>query len=477
MFKCKNCGEPTDENTVLCETCEREKGEASDNGDYYKSDEVYTLPFQINTPEAHTSVFSWLESRAEERFVRDDFTISKMEKRYYNFRLFWFNSKIELVDLHGNPVSRKSEIILLPASGDVPRDVTAVAAASDFMKICEYTQPVPGKSFFVDNAKGRAFAELQKRQPQLFDEYENLLPGVELALDINLVFPAWEGSYRYRGGREYRFYINGQTGETSGEKASGFTLSSFLPGGGDRQSDETREPVKKAKTAVKETAQPKPPAQKKAAPQQRLPEGISPAPAGKSELKKYLLIAAATAGVILLLFLMSRIAGKPADPEVSPSSTASPSAAASASSASDAGKPATPPPSPEPVRPSEQEQAAAVIRENFQAINDSDFDKVYSLRSRRWRDERTADTYRQMYADNERIVMENVAAGEIAGDTALVSAKFVSYDKRAAGTEKRTCEMNFTLIREEGRWVIDDSHLVSETVEQAGAGDYAVSPN
>jgi len=100
-----------------------------------------------------------------------------------------------------------------------------------------------------------------------------------------------------------------------------------------------------------------------------------------------------------------------------------------------------------------------VVYDNFNAINDKDFRKVYDLRSERLRRKNSPDHYRDIYRENLAIDINKAEIQEDGISQARVSVSLTSYDIFNKVKMKSTYRGWFLLIKEQNRWLIDDSDL------------------
>ncbi len=410
--------------------------ELNNTGEQNSPEELYTLPFSILTAEAHNLLFQWLEKQSDGHFIRDNFVINKIYRRYYGCLVFWFAVKPD-AKINRDPMesAKKHEIVVIPGSNNVPQEIISIAQHYNFMKLTEIDPNSLSSSEFTpilvseDDSQEKAFEKLKKQQPSFFDDHGNLKEGIELNMSFPAALPVWEGIYNQRSSRDYKFYIDGQTGEVIGESYLG---KNHGLGGI----------------------------------QINFPQ-------------KYKVIAAVTAAIILLLFLISKVIPAPSKSQhptkrPKPAVTRSEDAKKKPAQKEKQNKPdvtkpaATNTPAAKPVNENtnaanNEELVKKVIEDNFKYINEKNYESLYGLRSESVKNSNSIVTYEERYTNNVGIRLEKISVEEVNSDNAQLVANYASTDRRGGKDENSGGEIRFYLIKENGKWVINDSKQLSET--------------
>ena len=184
------------------------KNEQQDNA----QDNVIILSSYIDTNQAHDLLFKWIEKQNSENYVRDHFFVKEMHKKYYGCIGFWFQTKAL------NPKEKATNIVVIvPGSNKVPEAITELSKYYDYNKFEETTKEYTPISITDDEAEPKAYELLKKQYPSLFDEFGKLDSNTEIAGACSVAIPVWEGTYNSKYGKEHKFYIDAQTGETTGD--------------------------------------------------------------------------------------------------------------------------------------------------------------------------------------------------------------------------------------------------------------------
>lgn len=183
------------------------KNEQQDN----EQDNVIILSSYIDTNQAHDLLFKWIEKQNSENYVRDHFFVKEMQKKYYGCIGFWFKTKAL------NPEKATNIVIIVPGSNKVPEAITELSKYYDYNKFEETKKEYTPITITDDDAEPKAYELLKKQYPSLFDEFGKLNPNTEIAGACSVAIPVWEGTYNSKYGKEHKFYIDAQTGETTGD--------------------------------------------------------------------------------------------------------------------------------------------------------------------------------------------------------------------------------------------------------------------
>ncbi|MDQ7822463.1 MAG: zinc ribbon domain-containing protein [Candidatus Eremiobacteraeota bacterium] len=450
MQICSQCGAQCDEKSTKCGKCgfpldsgqgpvtDAEGGANNDTDDESAAIPQYSVPLSILVSDAHTLIYSWLEAQQQDTYERENFHILRMNKKYYGCWLFWYivsengdkctGLSMEKSDLEApQETQKRTKIILVPGSNEIPQEVVKLSVHYDFMELCELDEKVVDSSEFVvptldeSEAQKKALEKLKAEEPALFDYQGRLQESAKLSHSVSVFLPVWEGAYDYRGGREYTFFINGQKGQIEGEE---FTKdrNSYL-----------------AKVAP----------------------------------YSWHLAALVTLLLIAFLFITRNYTLRDdhgPSPGISVTAPASPAATVSVSPA--AQTPGTLSPSPgsslpvmglspspggSPPGDEDSRNALNAVLENIKAIDSKDFAKVLALRSDRIRKEKDAAFYENRYLDNMSLKVVEYKVESCTPEEARITVVTEAEDRYGSKTRRITSDIKFILIRESGDWRIDDS--------------------
>jgi len=114
----------------------------------------------------------------------------------------------------------------------------------------------------------------------------------------------------------------------------------------------------------------------------------------------------------------------------------------------------------------DKEEACRVVLDNYKAVEAKDYEKILSLRSSRVRKGKSVRSYEGIYYNNISITIRKISPAECSDNMITLDIDLVSEDYVIDGEGKMTDDTLsreyrgwFKLIRENGAWVIDDSHM------------------
>lgn len=414
---------------------ERENSSATGND---MNEELFTLPFSILTAEAHNILFQWLEKQSEGHFSRDNFSIGKIYKKFYGAHAFWYSVKPEAMKSGGFATPR--EIVIIPGSSSVPQEVIELAAHYDFMKLIDLDKKALSVTEYapikvdIKESEAKALEKLKKQQPSFFDGDDNLKSGVELEIAFPIALPVWEGFYTMGLSKEHRFYIEAQTGEIQGEAYTNDGFKSLI----DRFN-------------------------------------IQP---------KQVKVTAIIVAILLLLIILGKITSRPQKPIPAPIPTTpttvttvlpSPTATAMASATPTATVTPTATPSADATNNADKAKSDVekVVSDSFKFITDKKFEDLLNTRSSKIRENNNADTYRNRYDGNISMIPDKITVDKVDDSSADVTVDYTAVDQRGDKKETSTGGIKLHLILEDGKWVIDDSTQLPETVVSSESSEDA----
>ncbi|MGV8125541.1 MAG: zinc ribbon domain-containing protein [Candidatus Xenobiia bacterium LiM19] len=107
----------------------------------------------------------------------------------------------------------------------------------------------------------------------------------------------------------------------------------------------------------------------------------------------------------------------------------------------------------------QSEELIKVLHNNYNSVNNKDFDRVYNLRSERLRRKNSPEYYREIYQENLSIEINEAHVQELGSIQAKVAVNLTSFDI-FNGVKIRSVHTGwFLLVKEQNRWLIDDSGL------------------
>lgn len=212
-------------------------------------EEVSFIQSHIDTKEAHECLFQWLEKQSEDKFARDHFYINKITKKYYGCIGFWFRIPDET-----KGGTKVDEVVIVPGCSQVPQELIKLSVYYKYYRTADQTKkdftPI---NITEDEAEPKAYELLKTQNPSAFDENGNFKPTGELIGTFLAAVPLWEGTYNSKYGKEHKFYIDAQTGETIGdlyiEKAKGKKKNKDEEQKAPAQQTQTSEEIKNEKNA------------------------------------------------------------------------------------------------------------------------------------------------------------------------------------------------------------------------------------
>jgi len=105
------------------------------------------------------------------------------------------------------------------------------------------------------------------------------------------------------------------------------------------------------------------------------------------------------------------------------------------------------------------EELIRVLHDNYDSVNNKDFDRVYNLRSERLRRKNSPEYYMEVYQENLSVEINEAHVQELGSTQAKVAVNLTSFDI-FNGVKIRSVHTGwFLLVKEQNRWLIDDSGL------------------
>ncbi len=106
-----------------------------------------------------------------------------------------------------------------------------------------------------------------------------------------------------------------------------------------------------------------------------------------------------------------------------------------------------------------KEELIKIVYDNFNSVNNKDFARVYNLRTERIRMKNSPEYYKEVYQENAAIEINEAHVQEVGPTQAKVAVNLTSYDIFNNIKIKSTHTGWFLLMKEQNRWLIDDSDL------------------
>lgn len=107
----------------------------------------------------------------------------------------------------------------------------------------------------------------------------------------------------------------------------------------------------------------------------------------------------------------------------------------------------------------QSEELIKALHDNYNSVNNKDFDKVYNLRTERLRRKNSPEYYREIYQENLSIEINEAHVQELGSAQAKVAVNLTSCDIFNGVKIKSVYTGWFLLMKEQNRWLIDDSGL------------------
>lgn len=480
MILCTECGYENIDNNEVCTECGASLKHCSENGLKSPNDDIpvdmpptpdmvhYTLPLSISASDAHLILFNWLEKQHGENFRREDFNILRMNKKYYGCWLLWYaipdegsdsensGDVFETADQILSMSGKRKKTLIISGNEDFPVEIHELSSYYDFMDMCILDNKILASSEYITITKTEKAAydeslELLKREElQVFDNKDKLSSKVKLLHRLPIGLPVWEGAYDFRGGKECAFFINGQSGNLVGEEFPGdkkdypfkivpFAIFIFFAliillfflffSAGNRTNIQNHDaPPSSIQTTIPEII----PSLSTSSPtgaQESIPPSVSISPSVVLSISASPSIPAALSSI-------------PREQSV----VSSPSVPVSQSIILKSAD-------------TDKETVLSIVNENFNAIKDKDFNRVYNLRTERIRKVKNPAYYKKLYSDNIMVTVIDARVNSSTGKEAHVSVTLSSKDIISGVNREGTYEGWFFLKKEGSDWRIEDSGL------------------